>query len=104
MARGSKLSVTMDDGAGGERVLEVVADQRDWAIWEAHPDNVEGRHLAVTQQRALAFSAMKRAGLTDCVWRVFNEQRCIDVQFLGTVGAPESEEGEGEEGLDPGRS
>jgi hypothetical protein len=86
------MQVELDGG----RVLQVVADQRDIARWEAH-DGPDGRY---TRVRFLAWSAMTRQGLTTASWQQFNETDCVEV--VDPPGA-DTEAPDDDERLDPGR-
>jgi hypothetical protein len=83
----------MDDGTEHQ----VVVDQRDFAKWEVQPFRDE--ETPHTKLRFLTWSAMSRQGLTSAKWPEFNERLLVD------TGVPEGdaqEDGEGEQGLDPG--
>jgi hypothetical protein len=85
----------MDDGTEHS----VVVDQRDFARWEAAPFRDE--EASHTKLRYLTWTAMTRQGLTSAKWPEFNERLLVD------TGVPDGDEdeadGEGEQGLDPGR-
>jgi hypothetical protein len=84
-----KYSASME---GGEE-LTAVADQRDLAAVEAA--DMPG---PVSRLRYVAWSALRRAG-SKLPWEEFNA-RCIAVVEVGEVG---TDDGEDEQGLDPGR-
>jgi len=92
----TSLEVTLEDGTA----FTAVADQRDMAAWEAHPDNDGMRQLTVV--RFLAWSAARRAGQYKGPWKAFNEQDCVQA-IDPEVSESDESDGEGEEGLDPGR-
>jgi hypothetical protein len=72
MAFDMKLTVVMADG----RELEVSADQRDWAAMEI----LELPAAApIARTRALAWSALKRAGHYNGRWDRFAEHDCVRV-------------------------
>jgi hypothetical protein len=72
MAFDMKLTVVMADG----RELEVSADQRDWAAMEI----LELPAAApIARTRALAWSALKRAGHYNGRWDRFAEHDCVMV-------------------------
>ena len=102
-----ELLAEMADGA----THQVVADQRDFAKWEIQEfaDNsvyqvVDGKRMETVQSRThlktrfLGWSAMTRQGLTSVPFDKFNEVDCIE------VNSPDDENGEGEQGLDPGQT
>jgi hypothetical protein len=88
-----KLTAEMDGG----QLINVVADQRDYARLEVQPFADGGIH---TRMRFLAWSVMTRDGKTTATWDAFNEVDCVEVESLDEDDADESEGGQG---LDPGR-
>lgn len=80
-------------------VVKVTADARDFAKLEMQPFGFATHKL--TSSRFLAWSAMSRdaadAGTPRMSFDRFNEVECVDVVEL------DQPEGEGEQGLDPGR-
>jgi hypothetical protein len=88
---GTQWAVELENG----ETLRAASDQRDFAKWEVQPFYNEDRlHL---KARFLAWSASTREGLYKGTFEKFNERDCIEVSVAG-------EDGEGEQGLDPGRS
>jgi hypothetical protein len=92
MARTSTWEVLLDDGT--EHAVQ--SDQRDLARWEAQ--SFAQANNPYTYVRFLAWSAMNRQGLYKHTFERFNERDCVQ------VSAPDGEDVEGEQGLDPGRS
>jgi hypothetical protein len=86
------IEVYLDD----EARHVVATDQRDIARWERADEYEEDRRH--TRIRFLAWSAMTRQGLTKASWADFNNVLCVQA-FV----AADEEDGEGEQGLDPGR-
>ncbi len=84
----TELSVLLDDGT------EVTAsvDQRDYARWEAAPENVEGREMNTLRLRYLAWAALERTGKYEHGFTRFNT---VDaVQVLAPSAEPEEEAAE----------
>jgi len=81
----------MDDGT----THQVVADQRDFAKWEAQPFRDEDSPH--TKLRFITWSAMTRQRLTSAGWPEFNERLLVETD----VPEDQADE-EGEQGLDPG--
>lgn len=83
---------------GGDSPLEVDTDGRDWAAMEA-------RQLPpgalLTRVRFLAWHALWRTGRTRRTWEQFNRNDCSMIDLPDT---DDDQDGEGEQGLDPGRS
>lgn len=89
----SKFEVLMDDG----KTLTCEVDQRDYAAWEAAPENDgsgRGRH---TGARYFAWSALRRAGEYKSGFRRFNEIDCVQVELIETNIPTEPDTDEGEE-------
>jgi len=90
---GTKLDVVMDDG----RELEVTVDQRDYAAWEAAPENDDSRDWSHTRTRFIAWNALKRAGEVKSGFKHFNTVECVQVmlpQESDTEAESEEEAGE----------
>jgi hypothetical protein len=90
----STIEVHLDSGG----TLDVQVDQRDYAAWEAHPLNTGESYTIM--QRFLAWHAAKRAGQVSSTWEAFNSKECVQALLKN---AEQDEDGEDEEGLDPGR-
>lgn len=86
-----EFDVEFDDGT----VERVVADQRDVARWEGHPQWAPDRPFL--RSRFMAWSALKRQGNTNVSWERFNERDCAEVR----VPEIDEEDGEGEQSPSP---
>ncbi len=85
-----QLKVTMANG----NTHTVTVDGRDFARLEA---NGMGQELPHNRGRFLAWSAMLRDNLTKANFEEFAYGECVEV-------ADADEDGEGEQGLDPGQT
>lgn len=94
----TKLEIVMDDG----RELEATVDQRDYAAWEAAPENDQERDQNHTMTRFIAWSALKRAGEVKSNFKHFNAIECVQVMLQQTVDAADESE-EVADGDDPTR-
>lgn len=94
----TKIDCLMEDG----EVLSAIADQRDYAAFEASDlyDADGGR--PVQKIRWLAWNALRRAKLTTAAWPKFNTELCVQAQVQ--LDEEEQEEpGGDEDSLDPSR-
>jgi hypothetical protein len=89
----AKIRTEWDIELDSGEMLRVVSDQRDYARWEVQP--FHDNELLHVKARFLAWSAAFREGRYKGGWEKFNERDCVEV---GVV-----DDGEGEQGLDPGR-
>lgn len=85
---------------GLDEPLMVTADQRDMAALEAF-DEISDEQYTL-RQRYLAWHAAKRTNVVSVAWKEFNERLCIQASTPG-LEEENKEEGEDEQGLDPGR-
>lgn len=94
-----EYDVVMEDP--DERVLVVPTDQRDFAALEARDDIPETSWH--TRGRFMVWNAMRRKKLTTATWEDFNRDLCASIAARGEE-SDDSEDGEDEQGLDPGRT
>lgn len=84
---------------GRPEPVKVTSDQRDLARWEAA--DCRDETAVHTRSRFVAWSALARAGEYTAGWKQFNDRDCVEVESL-YVPDGSDDDGEDEQGLDPG--
>jgi hypothetical protein len=92
----TKIEVWTD---GRDTELVVLADQRDFAAWEAAAENDPERQQPSTMTRWIAWNAARRAGQITSSFAKFNSTECISAIVMS-----EPEDQEDEEGDDPSQT
>lgn len=84
----TKIDVLLDDG----REVLAEADQRDFAAWEAAPENDGTGRGRTIMARYLAWSALRRAGEVKASFQRFNALECVQAMARPEEGEEETEQ------------